>query len=386
MKQVRALLKHKGVQKSVPKEHSNTRPVRLLYVEGYINSTGYYRMILPFLELGKTADFETRITSVKKWDFTKKYTIHSETFRREDIRWADYIIFPTLLEDYRYLFTAIRVIHPKVHLVMDVTQMLDNIPKTHPDYSKVSHTDSAQFICNIRQMDVVTTPIQSLAAIYQKSKKQSQDRVTKDIDFCWLPTLISTIGLAELSFDQKTDDGIIRIGMIGSIAISQAVSYILPVLQTIKQCYTDTIELILFGWDGKNAKEKKVFKDIEMTYHKSVSFLEYYQVLEGLNLDILLIPKRSSTYDYFEDHTQFLEAAALGIPVIAAAHSSYKTVIKHGENGLLAWKLPEWEEHIRYLIEHPEFRRHLVNKARLEVWWKHAYHSVTLEYFKDIFI
>ncbi|WP_299183744.1 glycosyltransferase [uncultured Aquimarina sp.] len=383
MKKIKDLLKKSEIRTDIPIEKSSYFTSRLLYVSPLLNSDGYYRMILPFLELGTVKGFETRVTSVTKWDFTKKFTIGRDTIKEEEIRWADYIIFPMLTEDYIFLFKAIKVINPEVSLVMDITRQIHTIPKAHVDHDIYSKYDQVQLIKNIAKMDIITTPFKELCKLYREWLTiYGQNH----IEVFLLPSLISPIGFEGVSAIAKPQDDKVRIGMIGTIRAAKDFRYFLPLFKRIKETYKDKVELIIFGWDGKNPSGYESLKGIEITFHKSVSFLDYYQTLKNLHLDILLIPMRSLLYYTYANTIKFLEAAAIGVPVIALAHSSFSYEIDDKQNGLLAWKLPEWEEKLIALIEHPKYRKKLGQTAKKWVWNHRVYNEDTLVHFKNIFM
>ncbi|WP_025663326.1 glycosyltransferase [Aquimarina megaterium] len=385
MKKVRELLKKSEIKEDLKIEKLSTEIVRLLYVAPLLNSDGYYRMILPYLELNKVKEFDTRVTSVTKWDFAKTFTIGTDTLQEEEIRWADYIIFPMLTENYIYLFQAIRVLNPKVYLVMDITRQIHKIPKMHADYDIFKEEDQDNLFENLLQMDMVTTPIKRLCKLYQEWLDNSLKEQT-ELEFFWLPSLISSIGFEDISSVAKPNDNIVRIGMIGSIKSAADYEYFKPVFKKIKEKYKEKVELVIFGWNGMSSDGSEVLKGVNVTYHKSVSFLDYYQTLKNLHFDVILIPKRPLQYYIYASSVQFIEAAAIGVPVIALEPSSYAQVIDHGTNGLLAWKLPEWESAITRLVDKPELRKKIGENAKKWAWKNRAYSQKNLVVFKNIFV
>lgn len=186
MRKIKELIKKTEIKKSLKIERSNRDRVRILYVEPFINSDGYYRMILPYLELGKLAGFETRVTSVKKWNFVMRNKIGSGAFQEEEIRWANFIIFPMLEENYTYLFRAIKVLNPNVLLVMDITNNIHHIPHRKSDLETL--------LQNLSHIDMVTTPIKQLRKLYQKWLYPNTEECT-DLKFFRIPSLICKIRL-----------------------------------------------------------------------------------------------------------------------------------------------------------------------------------------------
>ncbi len=385
MKQIQELLNTPSSQNNLQQGKQNQDAVHLLFVSPFVNSNGYYRMLLPYLELGATKEYETRVTSVRKWDFTKTYTITEDSFKEEDIQWADYIIFSMLIENYTYVFQALKVINPEVLLVMDIERQIHNIPKAHADYTEFPKEKQEQLLKNILFMDIITTPIQHLCQIY-RDWLFWDPKVTKEIEVYCIPSLLSKIGYETLVPVSKPKDGVVRIGMVGSVRSVADFRFFLPVFKNIKETYKDKVEIIIFGWDGKNPSGYKPLKEVPITFYKSVHFLKYYQKLADMHLDVMLIPMRSMYYYHYASTIKYIEAAALGIPVIALRCSSYAQIIENDTNGILAWRAPEWEEKLRLLIDSPEYRQKLGENAKKSVWKKHAYTEKNLHIFRQIFI
>ena len=173
--------------------------------------------------------------------------------------------------------------------------------------------------------------------------------------------------------------------MIGSVISKLEYEYILPVLEKLKKKYKDKIEIIIFGWDGKEGALASLLKEIGVRFHKSVSFLNYPQVLEDFNFDMVLLPMRPLKYYKYANTIKFLETACLGIPIIAQEYSSYRNVINHGITGLLADDLSAWEASIEKLIDDPNFRKKLGMNAQKWVWENRSYSDDRIFAFHQIF-
>ncbi len=378
MKQVHALLKSTAIRSTVPKQHSTSNAVRLLYVEASINSKGYYRMILPSLELGKTAYFETRIISVKKWDFRQRsMTMTSGLFQEEEVLWADYIIFPMLWSDFTYLLKAIKGLNPNVQLVMDIVKDFDAGTNANANEDHLFH--------NICLMDLITVSSENLLAIYQDKLLMYEE--CSDLEMCVLPSLISKIGYEGLSQDSKSKDTVVRLGVICEEPYFDFYDFMFPVFRKLKEKYKDTLELIFLGSKGVTLLgESQEAYDLQITHHKTVSFLAYFQTLQSLSLDILMIPLSPQFNQELASTTRFLEGAAIGLPVIAPLASSYAEVIKNRETGILVKNFKDWTANLEELIESPEMRKRLGANAKKIVWEAHSYNTQTLQMFCDIFI
>ena len=355
-------------------EHSNGG-VRLLYVAPFVNSKGYYRMILPYLELSGYG-FETKVTSISKWDFNKSYTIGEDSISEEDIRWADYIIFSTLLMDYSYLLSAIKILNPKVQLVMDIPEFITDNPKIK------AHQES--FRRNLSTIDIITTPnISERSELLALGNANTTG--TKQIECHWLPSLISKIGYKGLRSPLKKEKDKIRIGMIGSSLQTPEYLACLQLIQNIKAIYGSKVEWLLFGWDGKTKDGYRPLSAAAITYIKPVSFLDYFEKLQSLDFDILFIP--SSYKKKFSLYNTIIakEAAVFGIPTIAPIQSNYEHHIMPDTNGILATSMKDCQAKLRYYIDTPEYRKRLRQTTRQGIWLSDGYTEDNLFFYQNVF-
>ena len=106
---------------------------------------------------------------------------------------------------------------------------------------------------------------------------------------------------------------------------------------------------------------------------------EYFEKLNDLELDLMLIPRRETYFNKCKSNLKLLEAGALEIPVIASSFpdkdSPYDKDL-NGENGFLAKDEAEFRLYTEKLINDKELRRKVGKNAReyvyenynIEVW------------------
>lgn len=81
-------------------------------------------------------------------------------------------------------------------------------------------------------------------------------------------------------------------------------------------------------------------------------------------MDIVLAPlERGNVFCRAKSEVKFMEAGALGLPVVASKIDPYEAAIVDGENGRLASADSEWVSALSQLIEQPELRRALGDAA-----------------------
>lgn len=83
----------------------------------------------------------------------------------------------------------------------------------------------------------------------------------------------------------------------------------------------------------------------------------------AIDFDITLAPLRASVFNRSKSAIRCLEAAALGIPVVASDFGPYADFVRDGETGLLAHWPHQWMRHLRTLLD-PVVRQELGTKAR----------------------
>lgn len=165
----------------------------------------------------------------------------------------------------------------------------------------------------------------------------------------------------------------VRIGIVGSTAYHHD-------FQTIEKLLTkldndDRVQLVVLGLTKHNAENPKVaevykrefsfwesLKNLE--FHPWVQTVEYFDALNDLELDIMIIPRRENHFNKAKSNVKFLEAAMLEIPVIAQSfpNAPYENDID-GTNGILVKTEKDWEIAVESLIVDKKKRRAMGKKA-----------------------
>lgn len=86
----------------------------------------------------------------------------------------------------------------------------------------------------------------------------------------------------------------------------------------------------------------------------------------AIDYDIMLAPLRPHLFNASKSNLRVLEAAILGIPVIASDYGPYAQFVEHGVTGLLARSDHDWGRHLRALVEDPAMRAEMGAAARLK--------------------
>jgi glycosyltransferase involved in cell wall biosynthesis len=94
------------------------------------------------------------------------------------------------------------------------------------------------------------------------------------------------------------------------------------------------------------------------------NFGHYLQAVT--EFDVWVAPYRDIPFNRAKFPTKYLEAAVLGIPLIASDIEPYRRVIRHGENGFLVRREHEWSKYLKKLADDPDLRRRIGMAARAE--------------------
>lgn len=83
--------------------------------------------------------------------------------------------------------------------------------------------------------------------------------------------------------------------------------------------------------------------------------------------DIALAPLENTAFNDAKSNIKFIEAAVLGLPSVCSPRANFRSVIRDGENGMLAADEPAWRERLLQLVDDAGLRRSLGEAARRTV-------------------
>lgn len=95
-------------------------------------------------------------------------------------------------------------------------------------------------------------------------------------------------------------------------------------------------------------------------FFSSLSYEDYMKCLASC--DIALLPLHEDQFTRHKSDIKFVEASA-GKTAVVASPTVYADTVRHGETGLIANTVAEWQAHLEKLITDPAFRDHLARNA-----------------------
>jgi glycosyltransferase involved in cell wall biosynthesis len=87
-------------------------------------------------------------------------------------------------------------------------------------------------------------------------------------------------------------------------------------------------------------------------------------VWKAIDFDIALAPLRPHLFNQSKSNLKALEAAALGIPIVASDCGPYPGFVEHGKTGFLVRQDHEWGKFLRMLVNDHDMREEMGNNAR----------------------
>jgi len=79
---------------------------------------------------------------------------------------------------------------------------------------------------------------------------------------------------------------------------------------------------------------------------------------------VMVAPLQAHVFNRSKSPLRVLEAAMLGIPVVASDYGPYADFVQHGTTGLLVRADHEWGKHLRALVEDAAMREEMGANAR----------------------
>lgn len=338
--------------------------IHLLYVSPKMNATGYYRMIAPALEINKTATHKAIITSIENNDFSINLTEMIHQLDERLIAWADYIIFPSLFSDVGYLFQVIKTLNPSVQLVMDVDRNYFAMPDSIPLSRKLTKEKLKQLEYNLGIVDLVTVANESFQKFLRRFTNDRLRNANTLVQY--QPSLVSRFGYEEMPPLSKNTSNKFRIGLIKTS--EKDLLSLKELLFEMRKTFGDEIEFIYFGKPHSIWEVEKLFKEYKVETHPTISFLDYFEKLNSLKLDIVLLPAIESLFNKHQNNQLFMELSVFGIPVIASMQHPVKKWINDGENGLLANEVSEWLEIVQTLMSDEKNKTKLASGIVKSAW------------------
>jgi glycosyltransferase involved in cell wall biosynthesis len=238
-------------------------------------------------------------------------------------------------------------------VVLDLDDLLTELPAEHADKRTRYYADAlVPMIRALVDADAVTASTAPLCAYLRTFNPN-----------VWLAPNYLDDRLWELRSRSATaDPGPIILGYMGSHTHLADLESIKPALLRVLEKYGDGIVLRFWGSapppDGIRERPNVEWVRSEYEY---ADFAAYFSKQE---CDLFLAPLADNLFNRCKSPLKYLEYGALGVPGVYSRIEPYAGLVVHGENGFLASTQSEWEQQLSELIESPESRAAVGQKAQ----------------------
>ncbi|MEU6234407.1 glycosyltransferase family 4 protein [Kitasatospora sp. NPDC047058] len=224
----------------------------------------------------------------------------------------------------------------------DLWKVDSSSPIAHAFYSQPDITSRLE--ANLRAADAVTVTTEALA---DEVRRYNPNVVVIPN---YLPAWL-------LEHERPRRDGTVTIGWGGSGTHAMDVAELGGQLRQVMRRNPQT-ELHLMGADY--SREMGIRERVRVTPW-TPSVPDYWRAID---YDIMLAPLRAHPFNASKSPLRPLEAAALGIPVIASDYGPYAEFVRHGVTGYLVRRDHEWGRYLGELVNDPAARAEMGAAAR----------------------
>lgn len=182
-------------------------------------------------------------------------------------------------------------------------------------------------------------------------------------------------------FDEplRNETDIVRIGVTGSIGSSTDLDCVAPIIKHYEN--DPRVRIVFFSLPpnrkenptvGKIYEEEYAFLDsVNVEWHPTVKADVYYDKINSLKLDMMIIPRADNYFNRAKSNLKFLEASMFEIPCIAQGFadgmSPYQVNPDDQKNLILVTDNSQWIPEMERLIENKQLRLIMGEKAHAYV-------------------
>jgi glycosyltransferase involved in cell wall biosynthesis len=238
----------------------------------------------------------------------------------------------------------------------------------------------------VLEADLVTTTTEVLADEYRKLNP----------NVVVLPNCIDPFYYDE---PLRNESDVVRIGVFGSVITSTDLDVLIPIVKHYEK--DKRVRIVCFGLPPNrkhNPIVESIYRDeyrfmdsVDVEWHPAVNADVYYDKINSLKLDLVIIPREDNYFNRAKSNLKFLEASMFEIPVIAQGFednkSPYQVNPEDAEHMVVVTDNSQWVPEIEKLINDKELRIKMGKEAKLYVeenydinkrahLWEEAYNKI----------
>lgn len=321
---------------------SKSRKIRLFGVSNQDTMVYLLRIIQPLAGMARQKLANVHHIPMFGQHATWLTSVEFREYQALEGKWAD-ILYSTVGSDRYYLSVLLAIKERyKIPLVIDLDDDLlaTQYEPNNPAYSSFmsgegKHAEYAQHC--IAQADMLTVSTE-----YLKKKYAALHPHIVVVPNCVDPRLFNQA-------NQSTDE--VVVGYAGSGSHQKDWEMVEPVLRRLKRSHG--IKVKVMG---------PMVTDIADEQAPWTDTLKYPAKMASMGFSIGIAPLKDSAMSRAKSNLRWLEYSALKIPTVASDVVPFRGI----DNVLYAREPEDWEAHLTYLIEHPEARTSLGERAYTE--------------------
>ncbi len=179
-------------------------------------------------------------------------------------------------------------------------------------------------------------------------------------------------------FDEplRNETDIVRIGVTGSIGMSSDIDVLNPIFKHYE--HDPRVRLVFFSlpkdpqlnpFVANAYKDEYNFLDsTNVEWHATVNMDKYYDKLNSLKLDMMIIPRTDSYFNRCKSNLKFIESSMFEIPIVAQGFadgkSPYQVNPEDAKHMVIVEDNSKWIEEIEKLIADKELRLKMGKEAK----------------------
>jgi len=260
--------------------------------------------------------------------------------------------FPRFFDDYERIITLAR--KEKKPVVLDLDDLLLELPEEHPDRQGIYYTDALlpmlQALIEVDMVTVTTVPLKEYVYKYNQNVRIIPNFLN---DALW------TLRIPTISFDQ---DRSITIGYMGGNSHAPDLRMIVPIVLELIERFPSKLQFHF--WGIAPPAEIASLPQVTHSQLQVYDYPEFAATFQKQSADIFIAPLVENPFNSCKSAIKFLEYSALGVPGVYGDFQPYSSVITNGYDGYLASTTNEWLEYLSELIENPERRIEIASNAQ----------------------
>lgn len=215
----------------------------------------------------------------------------------------------------------------------------------------------------IIEADLITTTTEFLADEYRKLNK----------NVVVLPNYVDPF-----YFDEplRNETDVVRIGITGSLGMSNDLDELAPIIRHYE--HDKRVKIVFFSLQANRDSNPIISKayeheynfldSVDVEWHPLVNADLYYDKINSLKLDMMIIPRHNSNFNRAKSNLKFLESSMFEIPCIAQGFadgmSPYQVNPEDAKHMVIVNDNTQWIPEIEKLIADKDLRREMGRKAK----------------------